>query len=142
LKAFSLISSPAGDFKFKQGDYMGYDIDAYYPDSGSQISSKDTINAAFLEAEKWLIQNECSYDGLISLGGLDCGMSKKYLQQAVGRTIDPSIGILSAEEIRKLADAANWPEPESVPPDELWGYWSARKFLEVCVEHGLGLWTN
>ena len=121
---------------------MGFDVDAYYPDAGSEISSKETIEAAFAKAETWLLENVGGCDGFISLGSLDSGPSIAFLERAIGRKFKPSDPeIWPADEVRQLAKNAHWPGPESVPTDERWAYWSARKFLEVCVQHGLGIWT-
>ena len=122
---------------------MGFDVDAYCPDEGSAVSTKAAVRAAFAETEQWLTENAGGCDGFISLGSLDCGQSIRYLERAIGRTFEPSAGeIWPAEEVRQLSESASWPDPATVPEDERWAYWSARKFLEVCVQHGLGIWTS
>ncbi len=121
---------------------MGFDVDAYYPHEGSAVSTKAVIEAAFAEAADWVERHGGGRDGFLSLGSLDCGQSHEFLSRAIGRRIDPSIGIWLADEVRQLAAAAVWPDPDSIPADERWAYWSARKFLEVCVQHGLGIWTS
>lgn len=121
---------------------MGYDVDAYYPDEGGAVSTKATIEAAFAVAADWAERHGGGCDGFLSLGSLDCSRSREFLAHAIGRTIDPSIGIWLAEEVRRLAAAAVWPDTDSLPPEERWAYWSARKFLDVCVRHGLGIWTS
>jgi hypothetical protein len=122
---------------------LGFDADAYYPDEGSAVSTKAAIEAAFAEAERWLTQKAGGCDGFISLGSLDCLQSIRYLEQAIGREFKPSEGeIWPAAEVSQLSEVATWSDPATVPEDERWAYWSARKFLEVCVEHGLGIWTS
>jgi hypothetical protein len=81
-------------------------------------------------------------DGFLDLGSLDCGDCISFLEKALGREGGPGAGIWPPEEVRAMSKAADWPEPASIPSDVLWAYWSARKFLEVCVEHGLGIWFN
>lgn len=121
---------------------LGFDVDAYYGDEGSEVSTKAAIEAAFAEAADWAQRHGGGCDGFLSLGSLDCVQSQELLSRAIGRTIAPSIGIWPADEVRQLAAAAVWPDPNSIPADERWAYWSARKFLEVCVQHGLGIWTS
>lgn len=122
---------------------MGFDVDAYHLDEGSATSRPHAIRAAFGEAERWLIENAGGCDAFISLGSLDCSQSIQYLERAIGRTFEPSVGdIWSSEEVRRLSEAAVWPDAGSVPADERWAFWSARKFLEVCVRHGLGIRTS
>jgi len=55
--------------------WLGFDVDAYYPDEGSAVSPKVSIKAAFADAEHWLKANAGGYDGFISQGSLDCGQS-------------------------------------------------------------------
>lgn len=122
---------------------MGFDVCAYYPNKGSAVSTKAVIDAAFAEAEQWLIANAGGCDEFISLGSLDCPQSIGHLERAIGREFKPSeTGIWPAEEVRQLSKAATWSDPATVPEGERWAYWSARKFLEICVQHGLGIWTN
>ena len=122
---------------------LGFDVDAFYADAGSEISTKATIKAAFAEAAEWVKKQAGGRDGFLSKGSLDCSHSIAFLQSAIGRKFEPSKGhIWSADEVRRLAETAQWADPATVPDDELWAYWSARKFLEVCVQHGLGIWTN
>jgi hypothetical protein len=119
---------------------MGIDVVAYYPDS---VSTKEEIDAAFAEAEAWLLKNAGGCDGFIRLGSLDCSQSIGFLERAIRRTFEPSKGeIWAAKEVRQLSESANWPDLATVPDDERWAYWSARKFLEICVEHHLGIWTS
>ena len=120
---------------------MGFDVDAFNP--GGSASKDATLKAAFADAEDWLLRNAGGCDGFISLGSLDCSLSITYLEQAIGRKFEPSKGdIWPPEEVRALSNAAVWPDPATVRDDQRWAYWSARKFLEICVEHGLGLWTS
>ena len=121
---------------------LGFDVAAYYPDAGSAVATKDEIEAAFAEAKEWRQKKGGGYDGFIGLGSLDCGQSIMFLERAIGRTFEPTKAeIWLAEEVRQLFEAAVWPDPASVGEEERWAYWSARKFLEVCVKHGLGIWT-
>jgi hypothetical protein len=120
---------------------VGYDIDAYYGSEGSEISSVETIKAAFKEAHQWCMDNGYGCDLLLQLGSIDCGLSQQYFQEAIGRQIDPkTMGIWLPDEVRQLAAQARWPDPDSIPVANRGYYWTARKFLEVCVEHGLGVW--
>lgn len=120
---------------------MGYDIDAFIGAVPLEVW-ETTVAAAFEAAEGEARVLGGGVDLFLHMGSLDCGLSKHYFEEAVGRRFDDTTQILPAAEFRKLAEKARWPDPADVPPGDLWGYWSARKFFDVCVAHGLGIWSN
>jgi hypothetical protein len=120
---------------------MGFDVDAFAPDHRC-VSRDPTLSAAFAAASEWVSGATGGVDGFLSLGSLDCGQAIDYLSRGLGRVCDPAAGIWPPDDVQAMAAAAQWPAPESVPPDEMWAYWSARRFLDVCVEQGLGIWFS
>jgi len=120
---------------------MGFDADAFVSD-GRCVTTDPGLLTAFTEAADIVGQLAGGRDGFLHMGSLDCSEAIAFMEQALGRRGGPGAGIWSPEEVRLLWDAAKWPDPASVPADLLWAYWSARKFVEVCVEQGLGIWFN
>ena len=118
---------------------MGFDADAFVPD-GRCVTTDPALSAAFAAASEWVSRHTGGVDGLLAIGSLDCRAAIGFMERALGRAAGPSAGIWPPEAVRSMAEAAHWPEPESVPPDERWAYWSARRFVETCVEQGLGIW--
>lgn len=117
---------------------MGFDADAFVPD-GRCVTRDPDLSAAFAEAAEYVRRVAGGRDGFLHLGSLDCPDAIGYLVQALGRQGGSEAGIWLPEEVQAMWDAAQWPDPASVPPELLWAYWSARKFMEVCVEQGLGI---
>ena len=69
-------------------------------------------------------------------GWLHLSSCHRALTRVTGKPLrEPDVW--SAEDVRRIGEAANWGLPPDFP--ESVGYWSARRFLEVCVDHGLGL---
>src|SRR4051812_45045333 len=119
---------------------MGYDVDAFAFDGRDKLSDP-TLSAAFAEAAEAARRLGHGVDGFLDIGSLDCGDSIHFLEEALGRRCGTGTEPVPAEELRAVSETTRWPDPATVPPDRLWAYWSARKFLEVCVEHGLGIWS-
>lgn len=119
---------------------MGYDVNAFAFD-GRRVGKDPILSAAFAEVTEAARGLGHGVDGFLKLGSLDCGASISFLEEALGRRCGTGTEPLQAEELRALSDNARWPEPASIPTDLLWAYWSARKFLEACVEQGLGIWS-
>lgn len=120
---------------------MGYDIDAFIGDVPLEVW-ETTVAVAFQAAEEEARTLGGGVDIFLSLGSLNCGQAKQFFEEAVGRHFDDTTQILPAADFRRLAEQSRWPDPADVPLDELWAYWSARKFFEVCVAHGLGISSN
>jgi hypothetical protein len=120
---------------------MAFDADAFVPD-GRSLAEGSTLSVAFAAASEWVSQVTGSVDGYLTLGSLDCPQAISYLSRGLGRACGPEAGIWLPEAVQTMAANAQWPAHDSVPPDERWAYWSARKFVEVCVEQGLGIWFS
>ena len=120
---------------------MGFDADAFVPD-GRCVTTDPVLSVAFAEAADKVGQLTGGRDGFLHMGSLDCGHAIGFMEQALGYRCGPDAGIWSPEDVRRMWDAAQWPDPASVPADLLWAYWSARKFVEVCVDQSLGIWFN
>ena len=114
----------------------GFDVCAY----PGERSNDPLIDAAFQSASEWVKTHKQGVDGFLKLGSLDCSNSIYYLEQGIGRRCVPWTGIWAAEDVAALAKKARWPDESEIAPEELWAYWSACKFLEVCVSEQLGIW--
>lgn len=119
---------------------MGFDVDCYKPNS---TFSQEAIRAAFAEACESVRAICGTCDGFLELGSLDCSSSIDYLAQAFGQDYESMKEVFwLADEVRRRAATAVWPDPADVREEWRWSYWSARKFLEVCVRYELGIWTS
>lgn len=119
---------------------MGYDVDAF--DFEGRSKSRDPeLSAAFAAASVLVQSLGHGVDGFLSIGSLDCSASVSFLEEALGRKCGTGTGPILPDELKALSASARWPEPATVPEDRLWAYWSARKFLDVCVEQGLGIFS-
>ena len=118
---------------------MGFDADAFVPD-GRSITSDPGLSAAFTAAAEWVVGTSGQVDGFLHIGSLDCGLAIGYLSRGLGRACGPDVGIWLPDEVRALAADAHWPDPVAIPADEQWAYWSARRFVETCLEQELGIW--
>ncbi len=117
---------------------MGFDIDVWSPRGGDATTDPAVLNA-FAEADRQARTIAGGVDGFLHMGCLDCGDCQRYLFDALGRDGRPG-EIWPPEELLALSQTARWSDPESVPDDLRWAYWSARKFLDVCIGHDLGVW--
>jgi hypothetical protein len=94
------------------------------------------LRAAFAAATEEVLEKAGGVDGMLERGGLDCSDCGQMLERATGQSVYTYTD-WSVAKVRRLNKKANWDfEPES---GEEWAYWSARKFLEVCAEHGLSV---
>jgi hypothetical protein len=118
---------------------MGFDACTFVPD-GRLVTEDPVLSAAFAETADYVGKVAGGRDGFLDMGSLDCPDAIGFMERALGRRGGPEAGIWLPDELRAMCDAAQWPDPDSVPPDLRWAYWSARKFVEVCVEQGLGIW--
>jgi hypothetical protein len=118
---------------------MGFDADAFAPD-GRCPTTDPVLSAAFTVAANKAVELAGGRDGFLHMGSLDCGDAIGFMEQALGRQGGPDAGIWSPEEVRQMWDAAQWPDPASLSREPLRAYWSARKFVEVCVQQGLGIY--
>jgi hypothetical protein len=97
------------------------------------------LTAAFEAAAQEVKRLAGSVDGWLSHGALDCAWPRVFIEEAIGRE---AVGIFSPEEVRALVASARWRDPTGLDAIELSMYWSARKFLQTCAEHGLGAWME
>jgi hypothetical protein len=105
--------------------------------NGSGLEVPDpTLAKAFSEANERVKKTATFADWLLQYGGLDCSNCAEYLKAHT--TMDPWREALSPVEVIELNQQMQGSEPP-VHADDLWAYWSAREFLRVCAEHGLGV---
>ena len=98
----------------------------------------EECDAAFEQAYEELAKLGQGADGFLKLGSLDCGLSRHFVRQALGSLPEPG-DLWPPDEVAGRAAKAQWPSPEQVPPDQMWAYVSAKKFVEVCVSCKLGM---
>jgi hypothetical protein len=91
---------------------------------------------AFAEASEKVKDLTKNVDWLLRVGALDCSNCAEYLKAHT--TMDPWREALSPVEVIELSQQMQGSEPPA-HADDLWAYWSAREFLRVCAEHGLGV---
>ena len=119
---------------------MGYDVDAFAFEGRSNTRDPE-LTAAFAAASALVQRLGHGVDGFLSFGSLDCSASVSFLEQALGRRCGTGTDPILPDELKTLSASARWPEPATIPEDQLWAYWSARTFLDVCVEQGLGIFS-
>ena len=100
----------------------------------------ETLRVAFESAAESVKEKAEWVDGLLPLGGLDlsgCGEAINAMSD-----LEAWSDGATAEEIRELVCSDSWEyavRPHHITPCE---WWSARKFLEVCAQYGLGVRFN
>jgi hypothetical protein len=108
------------------------DVDA---SRGDQSDDAEIVAAAFRRAAAEAVKLGHGVDGFLHFGSLDCGTAREFLRTVLGDL--PEYGEIWSYE--HLARNATWPDADQIPADDLWAYWSARKFHEVCLECRLTL---
>lgn len=114
------------------------------------------LNAAFQMAAAEIVDLGFSPDGLLDRGGLDLSDSARWLERLTGIsaytdypswTIKDIVARRSAEWDRLYSPKGRCPcncgcecgKETNVDKREMGYYLSARKFLEACAAHGLGM---
>jgi hypothetical protein len=115
---------------------MGWDADALRDGHYLMEGTDPDLFAVFEAAAREVQRLAVFVDQRLFRGGLDCKSTRIYLEEAIGREVE---GIFSPEEVRHFATHARWRDPTTLGPNDLAYYWSARKFLETCAAHGLGV---
>lgn len=111
----------------RDGQYIDYAADA------------GELTAVFDAAAREVQRLAGCVDHMLFHGGLDCSWTREFIEEAIGRE---AVGIFSPEEVRAFVASAKWRDPAGLDENALCMYWSARKFLETCAEHGLGVWME
>ncbi len=123
---------------------MGWDAYATYPNGRYLLQNWETdhrlksrrLRMAFEQASADVAAMAGDVDWMLATGGLDVSTCADLLHNATGFSAWDEKG-WSPRKVRKATNSANW--DFEVPEDDLVSYWSARKFLEVCAELGLGI---
>lgn len=124
------------DAEAYRADGKGIDIDWRSHREGTEPQIKDPkLKAVFESAAEAACDETGSVDGLLRLGGLDVSTCGAALASATGRSVYDEDGWLP-EDVKSLAASAEWPEPIG---EMAWAVVSARKFLETCAAHNLGI---
>lgn len=116
----------------------GEDLDRYWHHDQADREPElvdPALRAAFEVAATEARQLGGSTDWLLSIGGLDVSTCGEKLSAAVGRSVYDEDG-WTPEEVKEMASSADWKATDVQPA---WAYWSARKFLETCAAHNLGI---
>ncbi len=123
---------------------MGWDAYATYANGRPLIRKWRTdkriksarLRAAFEQASAEFEALAGEVDWMLAVGGLDVSTCGEMVERATGMSAWDEKG-WSSRKVRKANEYANW--DFEFPKDDLISYWSARKFLEVCAELGLGI---
>lgn len=118
----------------------GSEIERFYGwekgyDKRRQIGDK-ALNKAFRKASKEVADKAGCVDGLLCRAALDCRTCAEMLEQATGEGMWRDEDA-TAEEVKCWSKEANW--DFEYDENDAWAYWSARRFLELCAEHGLAI---
>lgn len=123
---------------------MGWDAYATYPSGRYLLKNWRTdhrltsnrLRTAFEQASAEVEVLTGDVDWMLATGGLDVSTCGELLYKATGFSAWDEKG-WSPRKVKRANHAAIW--DFEVPKDDLVPYWSARKFLEVCAELGLGI---
>jgi hypothetical protein len=94
--------------------------------------------AAFKAAATRVVEEVGSVDGMLKDGGLDCAPCARALQDFAGF---PAWTDVEPARVAKYWKPETWPpnvEIDMNPAGDAWAILSAREFLRVCAEYGLG----
>lgn len=93
----------------------------------------------FKEASKEVYEKAGTVDWLLDKGGLDVSTCGEMLAQATGQSVYDENG-WNKKRVKELSRTADWSFIDHpVDIEDLWAYWSAKKFLEACAKLGLGI---
>jgi len=123
---------------------MGWDAYATYASGRPLLQNWRTdhrlkskrLQAAFEQASAKVKELAGDVEWMLATGGLDVSTCGDLLYKATGFSAWDEKG-WSPRKVKKADDYAIW--DFEAPKDDLVSYWSARKFLEVCAELGLGI---
>lgn len=98
---------------------------------------------AFAEAVKTVKENADMVDGGLFYGTLDCSDCKYMLRKAAEFSKeDLNWGLaweegMTPEVVKVMHMFLNW--DFKYKKEDAWAYWSAKEFVRVCAEQGLGI---
>jgi hypothetical protein len=116
---------------------MGWSADALKNGEYLDPVRDGAILQAFAAAMREVQEAAGSADAFLEDGGLHLSACKRELARATGERLDGERW--SGEQAAAVCTRARW---EVTIATDLVGYWSARRFLEVCREQGLGVELN
>ncbi len=120
---------------------MGADVDAFLvrPDRfiyASDVPELVEVFSAVAEEIRLRLRNVDS--GLYEGGLLCCAW---VYSDRFGKAEVPH-GIWMPPDVKRLAAAAVWPDEADLDPDVRWYHACARRFLDTCAAHNLGIWWS
>ena len=95
-----------------------------------------TIKQAFEQASDNVWKTAGAYDAGLNYYGLCTNKSASCLSKAMDVSPYDEDG-WSADKVKELYANSKWIVPES--KDDWWAFYSAKAFVEVCIEHDLGI---
>lgn len=101
---------------------------------GTELSASE--KGVFEGASEWVRAKTGRVDGMLDMGGLDTQECAFFLEEITGERVFQE-GKWSAEKVKELVENTKWEEPKT--PENLWIYWSVRKYLETCTQLGLSV---
>lgn len=116
---------------------MGWD--AYAGDNVSRSVPRPAQVRKFAEAARALRKRIGGVDCMLQSAGLDVSTSGEMLKKATGKSVH-SEGGWSPREVRAAALLAKW--DFAVDPEDVSAWESARLFLRLSSELGLGIWFS
>lgn len=123
---------------------MGWDAYATYPSGQTLRQNWKTdhrltsrrLREAFERSSAEVEALTGSADCLLATGALDVSTCADLLKRATGDNPWDEKG-WKPRKVKQANEYANW--EFEVHEDDIVAYWSARKFLEICAELGLGV---
>lgn len=110
------------------------DVERVYKHPNMRVPANTKLRQQFKAASEYVKKKAGNVDCLLEGGGLDCDDCAKMLEKATGKSCWPEKGIWTSSEVHALKGTQNW--NFKFEPADAWAYWSARKFLRVCIANG------
>ena len=115
---------------------MGWDAYATREGRGLDPGTDAAALRAFHRASAEVARDTGCVDAQLEDGRLDCQACRVQIELAT-REMAGNIA-WSADQLRERVKAATWPEGWELEEGDEWAAASARRFLEICAEFGLG----
>jgi len=104
-------------------------------EDGYQLKDSD-LRKAFNDAAERVYKKAGSVDWLLERGALDCSDCANVLEDILGiDTYDENL--LTNRQLVAASEGKIWCNDKKKHSD--WAYYSAKEFVRVCIEKGLGI---
>ena len=120
---------------------MGADVDAFQiaGDQFRYASDVPELVEVFSAVAEAIRLSVCNVDSGLYEGGLVC-CAHVYTNRFGDDEVPP--GPWFPPDVKRLAAAAVWPDEAGLSPDVRWYHVCARRFLDTCAAHNLGIWWS